>query len=107
MYEIIRARFEFDNIDIDDSNFSVWDVAEWYLATDRANEEIIDITGDGLDADNILLTESDLGKRTVYNHGTLSGVLYLLQWAEYDDDGELIRATVMRKIVSEDIIEVE
>ena len=62
MYEIIRARFEFDNIDIDDSNFSVWDVAEWYLATDRANEEIIDITGDGLDADNILLTESDLGK---------------------------------------------
>lgn len=96
VYQIIKGRFEFDQI-YTDENIPGCDIADWYLQTDRANEEIIDSNGDHLTADGIF--HDFMGEaQTDYDRGAgiLTGYIVLLQCAEYDDDGDFIQGEIIR-----------
>ena len=96
VYEIIKGRFEFDQLHTDE-NIAGCDITEWYLDSDRANEEIIDCSGDHLTADGIF-HDSMSEAQTAYDRGAgiLTGYVVLLQCAEYDNDGDLIQADIIR-----------
>lgn len=99
VYEIIKGRFEFDNIRTDD-DIAGCDITEWYIwgpNSDRANEDIIDCNGDHLTADGIF-HDSMSEAQTAYDRGAgiLTGYVVLLQCAEYDNDGDLIQADIIR-----------
>lgn len=96
VYEIIKGRFEFNRL-YTDEDIAGCDIAEWYLNSDRANEEIIDYNGDHLTADGIF-HDSMEEAQTAYDRGAgiLTGYVMLLQCAEYDDEGDLIQADIIR-----------
>ena len=104
VFEIIKGRFEFNRIRTDE-NISGYDIKNWYLNTDRADEEIIETFGDHLIADGIFCNvmdeaHSDYDRLT----GILTGYLYILQCSKYDDDGEFIQGNIIR-IHAESVIQ--
>lgn len=96
MYEIIKGRFEIDHVRLTESVPST-DIFDWYMETDRANEEIIFSSGDHLTADGEYCNIYNQAQ-TIYDEGRgiLTGYVYFLQCAEYDDDGEFSQAYILR-----------
>lgn len=96
-YEIIKGRFEFNNIRTDET-ITTPDICNWYFNSDRANEEIIEMFGDHLTADGLYHDVYDT-VHTSYNRGAgiLEGYIIFLQCAQYNDDGEFLQAHIIRQ----------
>lgn len=97
IYEIKMGRFEFDHVHLTES-LSSSEIFDWYLETDRSNEEIIYSCGDHLTADGEYCNVYDKAQ-TTYDRGrdALTGYVVFLQCAEYDDDdNELVQAYILR-----------
>lgn len=96
-YEIIKGRFEFNNIRTDET-ITTPDICNWYFESDRANEEIIDQSGDHLTADGLYHDVFDTA-HTSYNRGAgiLEGYIMFLQCAQYDENNEFVQAHIIRQ----------
>lgn len=91
MYEIVMGRFEFHNVHLTES-LSSPEIFEWYLDTDRANEEVIYSSPDHLTADKAYHNVFDKAQTTYdEGRGMLTGYVIFLQCAEYDDNDEFLQ----------------